>query len=99
MAKSPGFLNTIRYWIDSVRGKTSYQERVNRHVMAMNAWIREYAAANDIPVLDFEQVFADADGWRDPAFATEDGSHVTAEGYQALTAYVEQNWPALVGSP
>jgi lysophospholipase L1-like esterase len=95
MAKSPGLVNALRYWFDGLRGKASYAERVNRHVMAMNAWIREHAAANDIPVLDFEAVFADSDGWRRPAFATEDGSHVTAEGYAALSAYVEQQWPEL----
>lgn len=92
MAKSPGLVNSLRYWFDGLRGKASYAERVNRHVMAMNAWIRDYAAANDIPVLDFERVFADADGWRRPAFATEDGSHVTADGYAALTAYVSKAW-------
>src|SRR5690606_12327170 len=92
MAKSPGLVNALRYWFDGLRGKASYAERVNTHVMAMNAWIRDYAAANDIPVLDFEKEFADADGWRRPAFATEDGSHVTAEGYAALTAYVSKAW-------
>jgi len=92
MAKSPGLVNAFRYWFDGLRGKTSYAERVNTHVTAMNAWIREHAASNDIPVLDFERVFADADGWRRPAFATEDGSHVTAEGYAALTAYVNKAW-------
>lgn len=92
MAKSPGLVNALRYWFDDLRGKASYAQRVNRHVMAMNAWIREHAAANDIPVLDFERVLADGDGWRRPAYATEDGSHVTAEGYAALTAYVSKAW-------
>lgn len=92
MARSPGLVNALRYWFDGLRGKASYAEQVNRHVMAMNAWIRDYAAANDIPVLDFERVFADSDGWRHPAFATEDGSHVTAEGYVALTAYAGKAW-------
>lgn len=92
MAKSPGLVNALRYWFDGLRGKASYAQRVNRHVMTMNAWIREHAAADDIPVLDFERVLADADGWRRPAYATEDGSHVTAEGYTALTSYVRQVW-------
>lgn len=92
MAKSPGLVNVFRYWFDSLRGKPSYAERVNSHVMAMNAWIREFGVANDIPVLDFEAVFAAPDGWRRPAYATEDGSHVTAEGYAALTAYVGKVW-------
>jgi lysophospholipase L1-like esterase len=99
MAKSPGLVNAFRYWFDGLRGKRSYGERVNRHVMAMNAWIREFGAANDIPVLDFEAVLADSDGWRRPAFATEDGSHVTDEAYAALSAYVEQRWPELVTRP
>ena len=99
MAKSPGLVNAFRYWYDGLRGKTSYAGRVNHHVMAMSAWIREFGTANDIPVLDFEAVFADSSGWRSPAFATEDGSHVTAEGYAALSAYVEQQWPELVAGP
>jgi lysophospholipase L1-like esterase len=99
MAKSPGLVNAFRYWFDSLRGKTSYAGRVNRHVMAMNAWIREFGTANNIPVLDFEAVFADSDGWRRPAFATEDGSHVTTEGYAALSAYVDEQWPELVAGP
>ena len=92
MAKSPGLVNALRYWFDGLRGKASYAERVNRHVMAMNAWIREHAAANDILVLDFERAFADSDGWRRPAYATEDGSHISSEGYAALTAYVNKAW-------
>lgn len=99
MAKSPGLVNALRYWLDGLRGKQSYAERVNRHVMAMNAWIREFGADNGIPVLDFEAVFAESDGWRQPAFATDDGSHVTTEGYAALTAYVVKQWPGLAPGP
>lgn len=99
MAKSPGLVNALRYWLDGLRGKRSYAERVNRHVMAMNAWIREFGADNGIPVLDFEAVFADPDGWRRPAFATEDGSHIGTEGYAALTAYVAKQWPRLAPGP
>lgn len=92
MARSPGLKNAFRYWFDGLRGRRSYGERINGHVMAMNDWIREFGAANGLPVLDFEAVFADSSGWRYPAFATEDGSHVTATGYDALTAYVDEAW-------
>jgi lysophospholipase L1-like esterase len=94
MARPPGLVNTLRGWL---RGKPSYRERVNRHVISMNEWIREFGRSNAIPVLDFEAVFQDGDLWRRPAYATADGSHVTAEGYRALTVYVEAQWPAVAG--
>lgn len=95
MARSPGLKNAFRYWFDGLRGRRSYGERINGHVMAMNDWIREFGAANGLPVLDFEAVFADSSGWRKAAFATEDGSHVTSVGYDALTAYVDEAWDRL----
>ena len=99
MGKNPGFVNALRYWLDGLRGKASYGERVNQHVIAMNGWIRELGVAKGIPVLDFEAVFAGSDGWRRSAYATEDGSHVTAEGYAALSAYVQEQWPHLSQAP
>lgn len=96
MARPPGLVNTLRSWVGRLRGKESYGARVNGHVSVMNRWIREYAGGEGIPVLDLEAALADPDGWRRPEFATEDGSHVSAAGYEALTRYVRERWPVIV---
>ena len=98
MARPPGLVNTLRSWVGRLRGKESYGARVNGHVSDMNRWIREYAGGEGIPVLDLETTLAGTDGWRRPEFATDDGSHVSAAGYEALTRYVRERWPVIAGS-
>ncbi|MFN2309576.1 MAG: SGNH/GDSL hydrolase family protein [Gammaproteobacteria bacterium] len=70
-----------------LRGKESYAQQINREVKAINAWLRERAAAEGLPLLDFEQVVDDGNGGRKPEFTRDDGSHVTPAGYAALTEY------------
>lgn len=96
MARRPGLVNVLRGWLGRLRGREAYGERVNRHVMDMNRWIRAYAEEHGVSVLDFEAVLAGPDGWRRQAYATEDGSHVTAAGYEALSDYVREAWPGQV---
>jgi uncharacterized SAM-binding protein YcdF (DUF218 family)/lysophospholipase L1-like esterase len=79
--------NTLASWIGPLLGKQSYQDGINRHVRATNAWIRELGAREHLLVLDFETVLSDERGLRRPAFAQPDGSHITAAGYDALTSY------------
>ena len=57
------------------------------HVRDLNAFVRQLAAREGLMLLDFEKVFAPEGGARKPDYATEDRSHVTAAGYQALTKY------------
>ncbi|MEZ5416203.1 MAG: ElyC/SanA/YdcF family protein [Vicinamibacterales bacterium] len=68
-------------------GRTSNQDLVNQQVRDVNQWMREFAGAQNILVLDLERVLAGADGRRLWAFAVEDGSHISPEGYRALTDY------------
>lgn len=82
-----GFLNGIRGYIARLRGKQSYASRVSGHVHELNDFLRELAAREKIPLLDFESAFARDDGTRRPEFAASDGSHISRAGYRALTEY------------
>jgi uncharacterized SAM-binding protein YcdF (DUF218 family)/lysophospholipase L1-like esterase len=87
--RSPGGLtNSARAAIGRLLGKVSYQDQINRHVMALNQWIKEQGRTEGLLVVDLQSVLADAQGGRRREFATDDGSHVTASGYDALTQSV-----------
>lgn len=83
----------LRGWVAGLTGKfrrkTSYQEYVNGHVLAINQWIRKYAEENHIPLLDFQSAITDERGFRKKEFATEDGTHISPMGYEKLTRYTE----------
>jgi lysophospholipase L1-like esterase len=85
-----GFLDIIRGWIGSLRGKQSYAARVSAHVHELNDFLRELAAREGCRLLDFAGVFANENGTRKNEFAAEDGSHISEAGYQALTAYARR---------
>jgi lysophospholipase L1-like esterase len=67
--------------------KSSYQDYVNGHVRAMNAWIRQTARREGLLLLDLEPVVSGADGERRREFAQPDGSHLTSAAYDALSRY------------
>jgi lysophospholipase L1-like esterase len=67
--------------------RQSYQDYINAHVSATNVWIRDLAASRKIALLDFERALAATDGRRQYEFAADDGSHVSADGYEALTDF------------
>jgi lysophospholipase L1-like esterase len=77
----------IRSWIGRLRGRESYDAWVNRHVIAVNDWLRSFAGRENVLLLDLQPVLADAKGRRRAATARPDGVHVSEAGYQALTAY------------
>jgi lysophospholipase L1-like esterase len=85
-----GFLDSIRGWIGSLRGKQSYAARVSGHVHELNDYLRELASREGCRLLDFEGVFANEDGTRKAEFAADDGSHISEAGYLALTAYARR---------
>jgi len=74
-------------WAGALRGKESYQDQVNRHVLAMNRWLVDTATREGLLVLQFQSVLSEPDGRRRPAFAQPDGSHITTAGYDALASY------------
>ena len=73
--------------VGGLLGKESYQERINRQVADVNRWLAEVAAREQLLLLDFAGTLGDADGRRRREFIAEDGSHVPAAGYAALTEY------------
>jgi lysophospholipase L1-like esterase len=87
LAEPVGLANEARALIGRLRGKQSYASQVNAKVRDLNAFIRHLAASEGLRLLDFDLVFAPDGGARKPEYAAEDRSHVTAAGYQALTAY------------
>ncbi len=75
-------------WVGTLRGKESYQDQVNRHVLALNRWLIDAATGEGLLVLDLQSVLSEPNGRRHPAFAQPDGSHITSAGYDALTSFV-----------
>jgi len=89
LSEAVGFTNRVMAFINGLRGKTSYAARINEPVRAVNAQIRQYARENGLRVLDFEKLFDDGEGFRKVEYSDDDGSHVSAEGYAALTRYAQ----------
>lgn len=82
-----GVMNTVAGWVGALRGKDAYQDVINRDIMAVNAWLKEFAAREDLLLLDFQSVLAEPGGRRQRIYAQPDGSHITRAGYDALTSY------------
>ena len=61
---------------------------VNSHIKEVNAWLRQYATQSKVPLLDLEKAVDTGDGYRDPDYTSDDGSHISKEGYAAITKYV-----------
>jgi lysophospholipase L1-like esterase len=81
------WFDTARSFAGRVLGRTSYQDYINKHVQATNEWLRAFARRERVLLLDLEAVLSGPDGVRRSAYAAEDGSHISPEGYGALTAY------------
>ena len=83
------FRRSCRGWLGRLRGKRSYAEVVNEHVLATNKWIRDYAREQGIALIDLQPLVADETGMRSKAFAVQDGSHLTEAGYARITAHAD----------
>jgi uncharacterized SAM-binding protein YcdF (DUF218 family)/lysophospholipase L1-like esterase len=73
--------------VGTLRGRPSYQDQVNRHVLVINEWLTGLAAREGLLIMPFQTILADDGGRRRRQFAQPDGSHITAAGYDVLTAY------------
>jgi lysophospholipase L1-like esterase len=82
-----GLQESLGRWLGALRGKEGYHSYVNRHVRELNVWLRAVAAEQRISLLDFEVVLGDSDGERRREYSTDDGSHLSAAAYTALTTY------------
>lgn len=94
LPEAVGVMNRLAAFVGRLRGKTGYSALINGHVREVNSWLRTYAAKEGIQVLDFEKVFDDGEGFRKVEYTTDDGSHINAAGYRALTAYTREQLKA-----
>ena len=77
----------IASWVNWLRGKESFQDNVNRHVIETNRWLADFARQEGVLVLDFQSALGEPGGQRRAEFVDSDGSHVSDAGYAALTNY------------
>ena len=85
-----GFFDSIIASIGKMRGKRDYKEIVNEQVKAVNVWLRQYAGEQKLKLFDFERAVDSGNGSRREEFDQEDGSHINATGYGALTRYATE---------
>lgn len=90
LTEALGWRDRLVVWINNMRGKRSYAAWVNEHVGSVNDWLRTFAAAEGIQLLDFAKVFDDGEGFRKPEYTTPDGTHISPSGYAALTSYTQR---------
>jgi lysophospholipase L1-like esterase len=82
-----GAVDTVKDWVGWVMGKESYQDRINRLVSGTNQTLVEMAKREGVLVLDLQQALNGSGNRRRSEFTADDGSHITAAGYAAITAY------------
>lgn len=87
LSEAVGFMNQLAAFVGRLRGKQGYNARINEQVRMLNEWLRAYARKEGLQLLDFEKIFDDGRGFRKIEYTTDDGSHISKEGYDALTAY------------
>lgn len=73
--------------IGSLRGKQDYRSVKNEQIKAVNAWLRDYARAQNIKLLDLDKALDSGNGTRKVEYARADNSHVSPAGYEAITRY------------
>ena len=87
-----GLMELIGQFYGWITGKESYQDRINQDVRDVNEELRRIAAARGLPVFDLEQLLSDTSGERRSEYAVEDGSHLTAAAYEAITDAAAQGF-------
>lgn len=93
-----GLIETVEEIVGRLLGKSSYQDYINRHVLETNRWISDMATREGIVLLDLEGVLSDSDHVRRKKYSQPDGSHISANGYEALTQYAESRLRDLADS-
>jgi lysophospholipase L1-like esterase len=81
-------IDDLKAFVGRVIGRQSYHDYINREVLDLNRWLREYAACEGVLLLDIQPMLSDASGKRRRAYAAPDGSHISQAGYDALARYV-----------
>jgi lysophospholipase L1-like esterase len=74
--------------VAGVLGKTDYRTQKNTEIKALNGWLRDYAKAQKIELVDLEAALDSGNGTRKVEYTRSDNSHVSPAGYEAITKYV-----------
>jgi len=74
--------------VGGVLGKNDYRTQKNTEIKALNVWLRDYAKAQKIKLLDLETALDSGNGTRRVEYTRSDNSHVSPAGYDAITRYV-----------
>ncbi len=89
-----GFVNWVTGVVGRSMGKTSYQDTINGHASDVNDQLKDLARSHNITVLDFEKILSDSDGKRKREFAVDDGSHLSMQAYESLSAFTMKSLKA-----
>jgi uncharacterized SAM-binding protein YcdF (DUF218 family)/lysophospholipase L1-like esterase len=79
--------DTVMTLLGDLLGRSSYQDGINAHVLAMNQWLRDFARREQLLLLDVQPALSESSGRRRKEYAKDDGSHISTAGYDALTRY------------
>lgn len=94
--------NGIRVVLSSVLPVSDYPWKPGLEpgpkIVALNAWMREYAAAHDVTYLDYHSAMVNAKLGLDPHLAA-DGVHPTEQGYRMMATLAEQAIVAALERP
>lgn len=92
-----GYIEKIKtLLLEKVVRKESYRTYVNKHVLNMNKWLKSFARAEKLMILDLHQALSDKNGIRKEEYTTPDGTHISKEGYKKLTQYVTHTLKDLI---
>lgn len=94
-----GLATRVMSLVAPLLGKESYQDRINRDVLELNGWLVDLARRENLVLLDLQSTLAEAGGRRRSEYTLEDGSHLTAAAYDAITAHVTPIFEDLRANP
>ncbi len=92
ITRPSGFMELIGQLYGWATGKESYQDRINRDVQEVNEELRRMGADRGLLIFDLEKLLSDESGGRRSEYAVEDGSHLTATAYEAITTAAAQGF-------
>jgi lysophospholipase L1-like esterase len=78
------------FLLEKIVQKESHRTYVNKHVLRMNEWLKSFAREEKLMIVDFNRALSGKDGVRKEEYTTPDGTHISSEGYQELTRYINQ---------
>ena len=91
LSEAIGVRDRFAAFVGKLRNKTGYAAKINAPLRAVNDWMRAYARTEQLQLLDIERLFDDGEGFRKTEYTRDDGTHISDEGYAALTAYAQKS--------